>query len=512
MKTKLSKLLAALLICAVALCSMPVRAFADQPAKKLVALTFDDGPCKDTERLLDGLKARGVKATFFILGSNARKFPAIVKRIYEEGHEVASHTYDHKNLKSLGSDAIKNQVDNTRYAINDAIGAYNDLIVRPPYGSVDQRVLDALGTPAIYWSVDSNDWRWVNDSAKTVREIMNHAFDGSIILVHDIHSWSVTAALQAVDQLLAKGYEFVTVSELFRRRGETLEAGKLYRSKPYNGWDRPAVSAPKITISRSGEQFFLNIDSDPGTMVYYTTDGVSYPNSAAVRYTEPVPIGYSLNITAVAGYNMNGCRSPKSSLKFCFSDSGFVYTDVFPENWFYPYVEYAVAKGIIDDNDGVILPNKYMTREMVIDMLYRAAGKPAAEDEVPEAVTAEEKTDFTDVSSDSQYYGAISWAKCCGIATGYPDGSFKPGDFVTRQQLAAFLQRYSENWLGNSDEQEGSIEGFADAKDISAYAKEAMAWAIGKGLMNGVNGNRLAPGNVSTKAQLAAMIMRLQEP
>ncbi len=174
-RTKLITILLTLCLC---LSLLPPAALAKDAERagsgKLIALTFDDGPCKDTLRLLDGLKQRGVKATFFMLGSNAAAYPDIVKRAYEEGHQIASHTYDHSELTKLSDSQIQSQVTRTRNALNAAIGAKNAYIVRPPYGAYNQRVLDLLGAAAIYWSVDSNDWRWTNNADKTVDEIMKY--------------------------------------------------------------------------------------------------------------------------------------------------------------------------------------------------------------------------------------------------------------------------------------------------------------------------------------------------
>ena len=515
MKKSLIKTISALLSAALIICALPASAFAEGGSRqqsKLIALTFDDGPCKDTERLLDGLKARGVKATFFMCGYNVVKYPSIVKRAYEEGHEIASHTYDHADLRKLNDEQIKSQIDRTRWAINDAIGAYNDLILRPPYGGYDQRVLDAVGTPAIRWSIDPSDWKHTNNASAVAYNITHYARDGGIILVHDIHNWSVTAALNAVDTLKAQGYEFVTVSELFRRRGAQLNAGSIYNSCGPGGTQLPAVGRPQFALKVEDGQCYFTITAEPGTKIYYTTDG-SVPNAASNIYTEPVPFDGEISITAVAGYNMNGSRSDAAAWHYdtawlWHSENGNIYSDVFPSKWFFEAADWAVGLGILEvGEDGRVEPDAKLTRGEVAEMLYRAAEKPQTDVEMQAA-------SFSDVAEDSEYYSAVMWAAANGIATGYSNGGFRPDALVSRQELAAFLKRYNDLWLMRSEEAPQStqaLEGFADCAEIADYAKEPLSWAAESGLMKGVGENRIAPRGAATRAQLAAMLMRLTE-
>lgn len=532
MKRSFIKTAAALISAALIICAMPAGAFADtqdsgSKQTKLIALTFDDGPCKDTERLLDGLKARGAKATFFMVGYNVAKYPSIVKRVYEEGHEVASHTYDHADLRKLSDEEIKSQVDRARWAINDSIGAYNDLILRPPYGGYDQRVLDALGTPAIRWSIDPADWKHTNNASAVVYNITHYARDGGIILVHDIHSWSVTAALQAVDTLKAQGYEFVTVSELFRRRGAQLSAGSIYNSCPPTGTQLPAVGRPQFALRVEGSQCYFTISAEPGTKIYYTTDG-SVPNGASSLYTGPVPFEGEISLTAVAGYNMNGSRSDAATWHYdtswlWHSENGHVYSDVFPSKWFFEAVDRAVGLGILDvGEDGRVEPGKMLTRGEVAVMLHRAAGRPQAGASVSAgAGGAGAAAAFSDVAADAACFEAVSWAAAAGIAAGYSDGSFRPDALVSRQELAAFVQRYCEAWLGEggqadegqqASEDAAVLESFSDYKDISEYAKAPLTWAVQKGLIKGAGEGVMLPRGTATRAQLAEILMRLAKP
>ena len=277
---------------------------------KLVALTFDDGPSsKYTPQLLDGLKDRGVPVTFFILGKNAVNNRSIVRRAYEEGHEIACHTWNHLNLNNCTESKIKEEVEKTFEELDRACGDEADYLVRPPYGNANQKVRNAIDVPLIYWSVDSEDWSLLN-TEKVRSKIVADTYDGSIILCHDIHKTTIPAALQAIDDLMDLGYEFVTVSELFRRRGRELEAHKLHYNSNKNGTDYGPIPAPKITIT--GDPKRVNTVtlscSDKNVPLYYTLDG-SYPNQSAKRYTGPFTVPYGTKVTAVAAYKLNGSRS-----------------------------------------------------------------------------------------------------------------------------------------------------------------------------------------------------------
>ena len=197
--------------------------------KKLVALTFDDGPSKETTpRLLDILYDKGVVATFFELGTNARNNPEIVKRAAEDGNEVASHTMYHQNLGKLSAGRIAADVNEADVVFAEILGEKPKL-VRPPYGSVNNATRLAVKVPLILWTVDTLDWKTKN-TEMIVAEAKRGAFDGAIILMHDIYDTTVDAVPIIIDELRVMGYEFVTVSELANIRGVELKTGVLYGS------------------------------------------------------------------------------------------------------------------------------------------------------------------------------------------------------------------------------------------------------------------------------------------
>lgn len=194
----------------------------------LLALTFDDGPRRSTtSALLDGLAERGVKATFFLIGRQIAGNEDLIRRMDAEGHQIGIHTYDHVALTGLNRTDFDAQVGVTRTLLTQLLG-HNGFLLRPPYGAVDDGVRAMAGAPIVLWSVDPEDWR-EQDPQHITEHLVSHAKDGDILLLHDIFPGSVEAALAAVDALMAKGYYFVTVEELFSLRHISLESGCVYR-------------------------------------------------------------------------------------------------------------------------------------------------------------------------------------------------------------------------------------------------------------------------------------------
>ena len=208
--------------------AMPADGGAEIPAgEKYVALTFDDGPRRGTtERLLDGLKERGAKATFFLIGQQIEDNAALVARMAEEGHQIGNHTWSHQRLDGILPDEAAQEVARTEAALEALLGG-GEYWLRPPYGQVAEGV--ELGVPMVKWCVDPRDWE-SRDAEKVTRAILDCVEPNSIILLNDIYSTSVDAALRVVDRLQEEGYWFVTVEELLWLNGVTPEAGRMYRT------------------------------------------------------------------------------------------------------------------------------------------------------------------------------------------------------------------------------------------------------------------------------------------
>lgn len=177
------------------------------------ALTFDDGPHPVyTQQLLDGLKERGVKATFFVTGEHAELHPDIIRRMHDEGHLIGNHTYSHIQLTASNRDQFKNELIQTNEILYDITGDEVQY-VRPPYGSWDKKLETDLNMFPVLWNVDPLDWNIANAN-RVAQAVINKVSDNDIILMHDYYDTSVEAALMIVDELTQQGYEFVTVDKI----------------------------------------------------------------------------------------------------------------------------------------------------------------------------------------------------------------------------------------------------------------------------------------------------------
>jgi len=188
-----------------------------------VAMTFDDGPHpRNTPRLLDILRTRNIKATFYVIGQNVDRYPEIVRRIVAEGHEIGNHTYTHRKLTSLGDSAVRTEMKRTEEAIVRAAGV-KPRTMRPPYGALLQRqrslIFSEFSYPTILWSVDPRDWQRPGPSVVASR-IIGKAHKGAIILAHDLHAPTVDAMPRTFDGLLSNGYQFITVSQLLAQKAQ----------------------------------------------------------------------------------------------------------------------------------------------------------------------------------------------------------------------------------------------------------------------------------------------------
>jgi peptidoglycan-N-acetylglucosamine deacetylase len=186
-------------------------------AEPLVALTFDDGPHQTlTPQLLDILRAHQVHATFYLIGRSVAHLPQLAARIAAEGHEIGNHTWSHPNLLGHSDAALLDQVDRTSHAVINATGRM-PVTLRPPYGDMHprQRLMlhQARGMPTVVWSVDPQDWRRPGSDVVTQR-IVSLSHPGAVVLAHDIHGGTVRAMPATIEGLRARGFRFVTISEL----------------------------------------------------------------------------------------------------------------------------------------------------------------------------------------------------------------------------------------------------------------------------------------------------------
>src|SRR6266508_5558145 len=214
-----------------------------------IAMTFDDGPSATlTSKLLDLLAAHHIKATFFVIGENVAEHPDIVARAAREGHEIGNHSWSHPNFAKMSDEGVRRQLWQTDEAIKSAIGTRPTLL-RPPYGSITERekrwIHDEFGYQIVLWDVDPYDWKRPGPAVVRNR-ILQETRPGSIVLSHDIHPGTIEAMPSTFDALEAKGFKFVTVSELIH-----MAVPKASHPSPQPGGNAPTKATPSPSLAPS---------------------------------------------------------------------------------------------------------------------------------------------------------------------------------------------------------------------------------------------------------------------
>ncbi|MBQ7797364.1 MAG: polysaccharide deacetylase family protein [Lachnospiraceae bacterium] len=200
------------------------------PSKPMVALTFDDGPAPATWRILDTLESHGARATFYMVGNRMSSYPDTVRRITALGCEIGSHTWGHNYITRLSAENLHANLNQFNTTLQQIAGI-RSMTMRPPGGFVNEAsklALASYGVPAIMWSIDTLDWKTRSPQA-TVNTVLSQVRDGDIILMHDLYGTTADAAAMLVPELLNRGYQLVTVSDLARCRGGA-QPGQVYHS------------------------------------------------------------------------------------------------------------------------------------------------------------------------------------------------------------------------------------------------------------------------------------------
>ena len=412
------------ILLALLILAAPVRAAEDE---KWVALTFDDGPSGAlTERLLDGLAARDVKATFFVCGYRVAEYPEALRRIAAEGHEIGLHSEKHDYMQKMDYEAVLDDLTRCRAEVAECCGTQARLF-RPPGGLYSETVLRAsseLDLSVILWSVDPEDWKYHN--ADTVcKNILAGSYDGAMILVHDIYQTSVNGALAAIDKLLEQGYEFVTVRDLLLRRGITPEAGVMYYDAKNTGVNLDIDEAGSGYYDESQIESHWAYDA----LTFCLDHGfLSREADGRVRPNKPITRGEF--VTSLA--------------KFCGVDESYRYyaetgyRDIASGSELAPYVKWARDAGLMDGSNGAFHPDDYLTREQMATVVARyltALGR---------APGGAAQTAYKDQSRISAW--ALDGVALCtreGILQG-SNGAFLPKGKLTRAQTAAIVYRLSE--------------------------------------------------------------------
>lgn len=423
---KIIRFLVCMVLCAVFTLSLPLGALADEAPQdsgaKLMAITFDDGPGDYTLDLLDALAQRGVKATFFITGSRVSAYPGVLDAIAAGGHQLANHTHNHKNLNTLTAEQVSKEVNATRDLLV-AAGGEQTYYVRAPYGNANNTVKSAVDAPLIYWSVDPEDWKYRN--ADTVyNNIVKNAYDGCIILCHDVYKTTVNGALRAIDTLQSQGYEFVTVEQLLTRRGITPENGVVYYDAKNTGINLPAgVAGSEYYDESKLEQHWgynaLMFCLDHGYLER-DADGSVLPNHKITRGDFVAALGRFCGISSSYRRQRGSALSDVSS-----SDAN------------KPYIEWANDIGLMTGYDGKFRPDDSLTREEMATVVTRylvMRGKASADGSID---------GYKDAARISRWAAdGVGLCTKLGILKG-SKGYFMPKQPLTRAQTAAVLQRLS---------------------------------------------------------------------
>ena len=196
--------------------------------KKLIALTFDDGPTWElTENFIKELDKRNAKVSFFMVGERAMNQEKLVKLIHSKGHTIGSHTYDHKNLNNLEDEEIEFEINYTNQILENIIGEKIKYI-RPPYGIYTKELLNKFNMTFILWNKDSLDWK-KKDTKKVKEYLVNNLEDGDIVLLHDLYKTTIEGVLEAIDELQKDNFAFVSIDELAKLKNITLLPHNVYR-------------------------------------------------------------------------------------------------------------------------------------------------------------------------------------------------------------------------------------------------------------------------------------------
>lgn len=426
MKKYALRLFTVLLTLTMALSLMPTAFGAsayDRPGQKLACLTFDDGPGPYSDAILDVLQKHGAKATFFMNGYKVRTYGDQVRRMVAEGHQIGNHTYNHPYLAKSSDALIRQEVSGTARALMEVTGVTGTgstgFYLRPPYGSFNSRVAATANVPVIWCTVDSGDWKY-QSASRLVSYTGSVLQDGDIVILHETHK----STAQGLDALLTKldqrGFELVTVEDLFWRRGVTPNAGQIY------------YSAKNTGINRCEKELYwdesrLNTHWAWDSISYVMKEGLMTGNEYG-EFTPQFPLTRGMFVTVLG--RLSGVEAGETP-------SGF--TDIPPGHYAAPYAAWAketsVMVGLEDGSFGV---NSPLTRQQMAVALARYAKLCGAEAESFDLSAYKDSAAIADWARDG-----VAQCSALGLLKG-SEGSFRPNDTTTRAMGAVILHRLCE--------------------------------------------------------------------
>ena len=450
-----------------------------------------------------------------MLGSCAKNYPNTVRRVYEEGHQICSHSYDHPALTSKTDEQIKSQMSKTKNVLDNILGMNFTYHVRPPYGDVNARVRNVLGNyfgaASIIWSVDPLDWQ--DRNATTVaNRIVSKSYNGAIVLCHDIYNSTVNGVLSAIDTLKSYGYEFVTLNELFRRRGKTLNPGSSYADCKPTSEEYGALIQPTVTEKdMNGKKYALMSSDYDNAKIYYTTDG-SNPIYSKNVYKEPVEIAPGAKVRAVVAYNLNGSRSsetsytasmtitPAVSVPVAESKYGMIHLSAVEDGATIRYTtdntavtaSSPVYSSAITPYTGVLRARAYLGEHYSHELLL---------------YVSENANIFRDVPYDAWYAETVDRSVVLGLFNGVGDLRFEPDSKLTRGMFVTVLHR-----LMSAHNADMTVTATAPFSDLTQeWYMDAVAWASEKGLVNGYTDGTFGPDRHISREEMCTILGRTLE-
>lgn len=509
------------------------------PSKKLVAITFDDGPVgtaptASSQRIMNVLEKYGLHCTYFYWGEkidddNINE----IRRAYSLGCELGNHSFTHPYLTNMNADQIKNEIKKTNDLLSPISG--NEVtLVRPPYGSTNGTVSANVGAPMINWSLDSADWN--NGNLNTVLNNLRRGIkDGSIVLCHQTYDFTAQAMEILIPELIEQGYLVVSVSELMKMKGVTMTAGTVYTNQAENkknitnnGYENLVAAEEKIAalgedsdaaaVAEARAAYDALTEAQKKHLSNY--DALLAAEEAIAEADHAAANDVNEKIAAIgevsreseaaitearAAYDaltdeqkelvegVDKLDAAEEQLAILKTELPFI--DV--SGWYMDDVRFVYYWKLMNGTaDTLFSPDADLTRAQLVTILYR----------MEEREKVEFKGTFSDVPAGTWYSDAVEWAASEGIVNGVGDGTFKPDDVITREQIATILYR-----AVGEPKAEGDLSAFPDSGSVHDFAADALVWATQNGLINGIKSGdvtTLAPLANATRAQIAAIITR----